>query len=129
MNYHSEVKNINELLSHFSNALNTGYTAAIPAFFTENGKFMPQGIQTIHHPYSLAKGAKKQLLFNAFQIQYTLRDIEIEGEFALVTATANTSQLEAHSPLATTKTTRDFFVFKKTVTAWKIHRYIFNNFK
>lgn len=127
MNNKNDERNIKVLLDNFAAALNTADAESIPMFFTGSGKFMPDSIRTINNPSSLAKNTNKQLSANAFQIQFTLQELEVDGQLALVTATANTSQLEVDSLLATTKITRDFFVFKKIGTDWKIHRYIYNN--
>jgi ketosteroid isomerase-like protein len=126
MNSQNEIKNVSGVLENFATALNTSNSASLPSFFTEDGIFMPDGIKTISKPARLAKTGENNLSKIGFQIQYTIEDINIDGDFAFVTATANTSQLELGSELSVIKSSRDFFVFKKNGANWKIYRYMFN---
>ena len=127
MNYKNEEKKAIELLKSFESALNAADSKAIPAFYTEDGQFMPAGFKTVSKPASLLKGVDRYLLGNGFHIEYSVEDLKVDGHFAFITAQASTSRLEPGSELAASKSTRDFFVLKNTGGQWKIYRYLFNN--
>ncbi len=129
MNTNNEEQKLTRFLDSFAGALNAADVASIPSFYSEDGKFMPDGVKTISRLDKLAKSAENNLSKIAFQIQFIIEDIQIDGHFAFITAKANTSQREARSELPVNKTTRDFFVLKKHGADWKIYRYIFNNVK
>jgi len=126
MNTNNEEQKLTRFIDSFAGVLNAADVASIPSFFSEDGKFMPNGVKTITGLDTLVKSAKNNLAKIAFQIQFTVEEIQIDGHFAFITAKANTSQLEAGSELLVNKTTRDFFVLKKESVDWKIYRYIFN---
>jgi ketosteroid isomerase-like protein len=129
MSHQNETKAINQTLHSFASALNSADTASLASLFTEESEFMPDGYATIEYPGLLNKRGKKYLVTTAFQIQFTVLDIEVNGAFAFLTAKAETLQNDKDKDTRLSKTSRDFFVFKKNAASWKIHRYIFNNIK
>jgi len=118
---------IQNTLVDYAKALNTADIAAIPAFYTNDGKFMPEGHKTITNAALLKKAAGNHLVKSAFHIEYIIEDIIVEDEYAFVLANAKTLQKEGVNGTIIGKTSRDFFILRKVEETWKICRYIFNN--
>ncbi|RZJ87773.1 MAG: hypothetical protein EOO20_15285 [Chryseobacterium sp.] len=125
MNYEKQIK---VLLDGFAGALNSADSESLPTYFAANAQFMPEGRNTITKLSDLTNSSK-YLKDNFFKIGYTIENLEIDGDFAFVSAVASTSQIEVASKLAVNKTSRDLFVLKKISEDWKIYRYMFNNVK
>ena len=126
MTNQDQTQQLRQAINGFAATLNAAKGALIQDFFTEEGKFMPQGFETLSSQ-QLESSADSFLATNAFDIAFEIQDITIDNDFATVIAKAKTSQKKPGSAAAIEKTSRDFFVFRKIDDAWKIHRYIFNN--
>lgn len=126
MKYQDQTQQLRQAIDGFATTLNTANGTLIQDFFTDDGKFMPQGFGTLSSQ-QLEASANSFLAVNAFHIAFEIQDISIDDDFATVIAKATTSQRKPGSAAAIEKTSRDFFVYRKIDNAWKIHRYIFNN--
>jgi len=126
MTNQDQTQQLKQAIDGFAATLNAANGALIQDFFTEEGKFMPEGFETLTSQ-QLESSADSFLAANAFHIAFEIHDITIDNDFATVVARAKTSQRKPGSAAAIEKTSRDFFVFRKIDDAWKIHRYIFNN--
>ncbi len=118
---------IHNILNDYATALNAADIASIPAFYSVDGIFMPEGYPTITKPAHLTAAAGTYLLKAAFSIEYYIEDIVIDNQFAFVTAHAKTLQKDSVTGVVIGKTSRDFFILKESENRWKIYRYIFNN--
>lgn len=126
INSQDPIQELRKAVENFATVLNAGESDLLPGLFTEEGKFMPEGLQTLNA--SLLQASSKHFLSkNSFQIAFHIEDINLEDTFASVIATAKTSEKMSGADSTVEKNSRDFFVFKKVNDAWKIHRYIFNN--
>lgn len=126
MNKPNQKLELSRTVEAFAGALNAADATSLQSFFTGDGKFMPEGKETIETKQLETSGVN-YLNTNSFQIEYEVLDISIDDNFASVMAIGKTSEKRQGEDVKTTKTSRDFFVFKKVDEAWKIHRYIFNN--
>ncbi|MCC9168974.1 YybH family protein [Pontibacter harenae] len=126
MNAQDEKLAAESLITNYANALNSADAGAIPAFFTHDGQFMPDGFRSLTTA-DLAKRSKSILEKSQFHIKYSLRDIVVDGQFAFIEAMAQTRSNLAATGGESTQVSRDFFVLRKEQENWKILRYIFNN--
>ncbi|MEN5085921.1 nuclear transport factor 2 family protein [Sphingobacterium faecium] len=124
----NQVENqIAELLEGYVLAINDAQTASIAAFYAEEGLFMPEGFKTLTKQDLSREKSSNFLRKTDFKIEYTIEKIEVEDNFAFVSATAKTSEKESVTNDAVIKQTRDLFVLRKEESSWKIFRYVFNN--
>lgn len=124
----NQVENqIAELLKGYALAINDAQTASIAAFYSEEGLFMPEGFKTLTKQDLSPKKSSNFVRKTDFKIEYTIEKIEVEDNFAFVSATAKTSKKESATNDAVINQTRDFFVLRKEECSWKIFRYVFNN--
>lgn len=117
---------IEKLLIDYAETLNSANTALIPAFYTEDGLFMPDGFKE-WSPKDLSKNSKSFFKKNRFQIGFDLPQTILDGEFAFVHTMAKTTTTDLGINKEVSLTSRDFFVLRKGEDGWKIYRYIFNN--
>jgi ketosteroid isomerase-like protein len=120
-------KEITKLLSDYALSLNSAQVDLIPAFYAEDGLFMPDGIKKISKSDLLEKSTGNFLKQTDFKIEYTTEDIVMKDSYAFVLAAAKTSTKNLVTGDVSKKTSRDFFVLRKEGDEWKIYRYIFNN--
>ena len=126
MQPHSPTQAAEQLLTQYAEALNAANTTLLPALYTADGVFMPDGLTPL--PAS-ALHRKGQSFFAKmhFHISYEVKTVAVDGEYAFVQATART----ATTPLATgqeaTRTSQDFFVLQQQDHGWRIFCYIFNS--
>lgn len=125
MNNQDQIQELRKAVENFATVLNAGESDLLSGLFTEEGKFMPQGLKTLNTA-QLQASSKHFLSNNAFHIAFQIEDISLEDSSASIIATAKTSEKSYASDSPVEKISRDFFVFKKVDGAWKIHRYIFN---
>ncbi|CAM4370419.1 Ketosteroid isomerase homolog [Pedobacter westerhofensis] len=128
MNNHDQTLDIRNTLTDYAKTLNTADKAAIPGFYTSDGKFMPEGYKTLGS-FELLKSSGDYLKDYNFKIEYSIQDIVIDNHFAFVVADAKTSEKDPVTGITFDKQSRDFFVFKKIADQWKIYRYLFNKVK
>lgn len=132
MNFMKDVeqtKPIQKLIDSYALALNSADVKSIPAFFTEDGTFMPQDHKTLTRSDLLRIGSNNHLMKSGFHIKYDIENILLEDQLAFVTAKAITSQKDKSSNAHIRKSSRDFFVLKPANDQWKILVYIFNDVK
>ena len=118
---------IAELLEGYALAINGAQTTSIATFYAEESLFMPEGFKTLTKQDLSREKSSNFLRKTDFKIEYTIEKIEVEDNFAFVSATAKTSKKESVTNDAVIKQTRDFFVLRKEESSWKIFRYVFNN--
>ncbi|WP_185974357.1 YybH family protein [Litoribacter populi] len=117
---------VEKLLTDYAEALNSANTALIPSFYTADGLFMPDGYKGL--PTEDLLGTSKGFFKNVrFQIDFTVPDTVIDGEYAFVQTMAKTTTTKLEKNQEVKQTSRDFFVLRKGKEGWKIYRYIFNN--
>jgi ketosteroid isomerase-like protein len=128
MNDQEHTLAIRNTLTDYAKTLNTADNAAIPGFYTTDGKFMPEGYKTVKS-FDLLKLNPHYLSDSNFTIDYSIEDITIDNQLAFVIADAKTSQKDPVTGIILARQSRDFFVLKKIDEQWKIYRYLFNNVK
>ena len=126
MNAQDEKAAAESLLTDYANALNSADAASIPAFYTQDGRFLPDGFKALTTA-DLAKKSKSYLEKGQFHIRYNVQDIAMDGQFAFVEATAQTRSTDAATGVESSQVSRDFFVLRREQGDWKIFRYIFNS--
>lgn len=126
MNIQTEKQLILATVSDFAAALSSASTARIPSFFTDDAVFMPNAFRSFSAS-DLKKQTGRFFANNAFQIDFVVDTVDVEGSFAFVVAQATASTTPNGAGIIVNKRTRDFFVLRKTGEEWKICRYIFNN--
>lgn len=114
------------VLAHYAHALNSANTALLPALYTADGVFMPDGMAPLPAGALLGKGesffAKKR-----FHISYAVEDVTVSGEYAFVQAKARTATTDLATGRGVARTSRDFFVLRQEAQDWKIYRYLFHS--
>jgi len=129
MSIQEEKKAIVSLLTKYDHALNSADSVSIPYFYTKDGLFMPQGMKA----FSRADLEKQnnESFFNkvSFQIDFTIKDIVVDGHYAFAQAMAKTNTQDLATGKESAKTSRDLFIFRKDQEEWKIYLYMFNNVK
>jgi ketosteroid isomerase-like protein len=123
----NEEKEIIKVLQEYASSLNAIQIDLIPEFYAEDSIFMPDGLKTLTKSAITEIAASGFLKRTGFKIIYTIEHIAVNGEHAFVQATAKTSTKNVLTGDISEKTSRDFFVFCKEGTKWKIYRYIFNH--
>lgn len=118
---------IAEVLKGYALAINGTQTASIPTFYSKEGLFMPEGFKILTKLDLSSERSSEFLKKTDFKIEYTIETIDVEGNFAFVSATAKTSKKGKATHDVVIKQTRDFFVLRKEESSWKIYRYIFNS--
>ncbi|WP_394775512.1 hypothetical protein [Flavobacterium sp.] len=127
MNYTKEKEAITTFLNNFAQVLSNGETKMIPDFFDRDAIFIPDGMKKIIDGNQLRKTDNGYLKRSDFKINYTIKDITIENQFAFVEAFATTTENRIADLKPVQKRSIDFFVLKNEDENWKIYRYIFNN--
>lgn len=127
MDYTKEKESISTFLNNFAQVLNNAETKAIPNFFDRDAIFIPDGMKKIIACNKLGKTDNGYLKRADFKINYTIKDITIENQFAFVEAFADTTENRIADLKPVQKRSIDFFVLKNEGENWKIYRYIFNN--
>lgn len=120
-------KQIIKLLNQYAFALSAGASELIPAFYAEDGLFMPNNLKSFSRADIIIKSSGHFLKTSDFKIEYTAKNIVVEDNYAFVSASAKTSTKDSLTGKITSNTTRDFFVLRKTDDGWKIYRYMFND--
>lgn len=122
----NEEMEIIRVLQEYASSLNAIQSDLIPEFYAEDGVFMPDGLKMLTKSAIKKKATGNFLRKTGFNIEYTTESIVVNGGYAFVEAIAKVSTLDILTRAKNEKTSRDFFVFCKEGTKWKIYRYIFN---
>jgi uncharacterized protein (TIGR02246 family) len=115
-----------ELLAQYAEALNSANTALLPALYTADGVFMPDGRASLPASALLRKG-QNFFAKMCFHISYEVKTVAVDGEYAFVQATARTATTPLDTGQEGTRTSQDFFVLQQQDHGWKIFCYIFNS--
>lgn len=116
---------VKEKILNFESALNLGNIEDILSFYSDEAIFMPEGFKTLKKDQI----EKTKFITNDFKIRFDDVKIAIDETYAFVEVIAKTSQNHKEILSKLERTSRDFFVFRKEESDWKIFRYIFNNVK
>ena len=114
---------IEQLITHYADAVNTANGPAIAALYTKDGLLMPEGFRSVNGSKVNGEYFKKA----SVTIEYAARDIVIDGDIAFVEVRATNKTTDPTTKQVQIKATRDLLVLKKITDNWKIYRYIFNN--
>jgi uncharacterized protein (TIGR02246 family) len=115
-----------ELLALYAEALNSANTALLPALYTADGVFMPDGVAALPARALLRKG-QRFFAKTRFHISYEVKTVAVDGEYAFVQATARTATTQLATGQEAMRTSQDFFVLQQQDQGWKIFCYIFNS--
>lgn len=126
MSHHKNI--IQEKILNFESALNLGDIEDVLSFYSDEAIFMPDGNKTLKKS-KIGKSGAEFLIESDFKIRFDDVKIAIDETYAFVEAIAKTSQNDKESSSKFERTSRDFFVFRKEESDWKIFRYTFNNVK
>lgn len=118
-------KEIAGVLHEYAFSLNSAQCDSIAEFYTEDGQLMPEGHKTFSKADFLKNRSGNFLKRTDFKIEYTVEETIVDGNYAFVTAVARTSTINSTGNILN-KTSRDFFVLRKSDENWKVYRYIFN---
>lgn len=126
MQPHPSTQAARQLLARYAEALNAANTTLLPALYTTDGVFMPDGMTPLPASALLSKG---QSFFakTRFHISYEAKTVAVDGEYAFVQATACTATTELATGQEATRTSQDFFMLRQQDQVWKIFCYIFNS--
>jgi ketosteroid isomerase-like protein len=126
MHPHPPTQAAQQLLAHYAEALNSANTALLPALYTPDGVFMPDGVAPLPAGALPGKGAGF-FAKSRFHISYAVEDVTVSGEYAFVQATARTATTSLATGREVARTSQDFFVLRQEAQDWKIYRYLFNS--
>lgn len=118
-----EKSRVEQLISAYAEAVNTGNREAIAALYTEDGVLLPEGFTSVPQ----GRGSGRYFTKLSVNIEFLVKEVVIEGSFAFAEAEASTRLTDLSVNREVNKTTRDLFIFKNTEGDWKIYRYIFNS--
>ncbi|AMR32464.1 hypothetical protein A0256_14045 [Mucilaginibacter sp. PAMC 26640] len=124
MSTRNEKLSAEQVLHGYAEVLNKANIASISSFYASDGLFMPDGFKTLSKK-ELDAVSGKFLKDGNFKINYDIKNINVENEFAFIDATARTTTI-GRGGEAASKNSRDFFVLRKDGADWKIYRYLFN---
>jgi ketosteroid isomerase-like protein len=127
MNNQQETKSISDFINAFSEALGRSDNKIGSTFYTEDGLFLPNNYPTISKD-QLDKAKGTFLKNKKFNITYVIDEIVVKENFAFVQAEATATTTELNDDLSFTVVSRDLFILNKIDNAWKIYRYMFNDF-
>ncbi|WP_324680251.1 nuclear transport factor 2 family protein [Hymenobacter sp. GOD-10R] len=126
MQPHSPTQAAEQLLAQYAEALNTAHPLLLPALYTADGVFMPNGVASL--PAGVLPGqGEKFFAKSRLHIRYAVEEVTGNGEYAFVQATARTATTDLTTGQEVTRTSRDFFVLRQEGQDWKIYRYLFNS--
>ena len=126
MNIQEEKQAIEGFINAYAEVLNTANKDRIPDFYAKDSLFMPDQMKTFSG-YDLRTKTGSFFKKVSFHIDYSVNDIVVDGQFAFVRASANTTSTDQVTGKISTASSRDSFVLRKDESEWKIYRYIFNN--
>lgn len=125
MNAQNQKSLVEQLIYAYQKAVNDKDAAAISAFYTSDGSLMAEGFKSI----AQAKASERYFLKADVNINFSIKEVTVEGSYAFVEAQAKTKIKDLKSNEELNKNTRDLFILKNTEGDWKIYRYIFNSFQ
>jgi ketosteroid isomerase-like protein len=115
-----------QLLTQYAEAINSTNLSLLPALYTTDGVFMPDGMAPL--PASLLPSRGKRFFDNTlFHITYAVEEVTVDGKYAFVQATASIATTNLTTGQEASRTSRDFFVLHQEAQDWKIYRYLFNS--
>lgn len=126
MGHHKNI--IEEHIQNFATAINSGDIHRILSFYSDDCLFMPSDFGTLTKA-QIGKSSSAFFSNKDFKIQFDDVEIDINENHAFVESKAKTKETNVKNGTKLEKTSRDFFVFRKEGSDWKIFRYIFNNVK
>ncbi len=125
MNAQNQKSLVEQLISAYQKAVNDKDAAAISTFYTSDGSLLAEGFKSI----AQAKASESYFLKADVNINFSIKEVTVEGSYAFVEARAETKIKDLKSNIELNKNTRDLFILKNTEGDWKIYRYIFNSFQ
>eukprot|EP01118_Nematostelium_gracile_P008183 TRINITY_DN2707_c0_g1_i1.p4 TRINITY_DN2707_c0_g1~~TRINITY_DN2707_c0_g1_i1.p4 ORF type:complete len:127 (+),score=17.71 TRINITY_DN2707_c0_g1_i1:867-1247(+) len=125
MNAQNQKSLVEQLISAYQKAVNDKDAAAISTFYTSDGSLLAEGFKSI----AQAKASESYFLKADVNINFSIKEVTVEGSYAFVEARAKTKIKDLKSNIELNKNTRDLFILKNTEGDWKIYRYIFNSFQ
>lgn len=125
MSTQNETQAIHALISAYGKALNTADSKTIIDLYSSDGLFFPNHYQTLDKQHLISKTGKF-LRGEKFSIDFQLKDVVVQDEFAFVQSTSTTTFRNLKEDKMVTKASRDLFVLHKEQSVWKIYRYMFN---
>lgn len=125
MNAQNQKSLVEQLISAYQKAVNDKDAAAISTFYTSDGSLLAEGFKSI----AQAKASESYFLKADVNINFSIKEVTVEGSYAFVEARAKTKIKDLKSNIELNKNTRDLFILKNTKGDWKIYRYIFNSFQ
>ncbi|MGI4734533.1 MAG: YybH family protein [Janthinobacterium lividum] len=126
MQPHSPTQAAEQLLAQYAEALNTANTTLLPALYTTDGVFMPNGRAPL--PAGALPGKAASFFAKTrLHISYAVEGVTVSGAYAFVQATARTATTDLATGQQVARTSRDFFVLRQDAQDWKIYRYVFNS--
>lgn len=128
MSASNETQAIHAVISAYGKALNTADSKTIIDLYTADGLFFPNDHGTLSKKH-LISSAGTFLKDREFSIDFHVKDVVVQGEFAFVQSTSTTTSRNLKEGKAITTTSRDLFVLHKEQSIWKIYRYMFNSIK
>ena len=120
---------IEKLIFSFSDAFNAADISKTVASFTPDGINMPNNAPSAKGTENLAK-AFGFLFSNAgINIQYTIDEITVNGEYAYARTNSTVKTIVRASGDQILLENKELFVLHRCNGEWKISHYIFNNTK
>ncbi len=128
MDTQQERQAIEALLNGYAEAITAGNGNLIPGYYSQAAIFMPEGRKTLSRN-DLERDKTNLFKKTAYSIGFSVQNITIDGSYAFVEATAQTTTTVLESGDRSAKASQDLFVLSKELNDWKIFRYMFNNVK
>jgi uncharacterized protein (TIGR02246 family) len=128
MSTSNETQAIHAVINAYGKALNTADSQTIIDLYSSDGLFFPNGYRTIDKQHLISK-AGTFLKNEKFSINFQVKDVVVQGEFAFVQSTSTTTTRNLKEQKEATKTSRDLLVLRREQGIWKIYRYMFNAVK
>ena len=128
MSTSNETQAIHAVINAYGKALNAADSQTILDLYSSDGLFFPNGYRTIDKQHLILK-AGRFLRNESFSINFQVKDVVVQGEFAFVQSTSTTTTRNLKEQKEVTKTSRDLLVLRREQGIWKIYRYMFNEVK
>jgi ketosteroid isomerase-like protein len=125
MSVQNEIQSIHSLIKAYSDALNSADIKSIGNYYTSDGLLLPNGHRSLSQS-ELTSTSGERLRSKKFQIDYQIKDISLQGDFAFVESIATVNTINPNGG-SSTIITRDLLTLQKNPGGWKIFRYMFNN--
>lgn len=117
---------VDKLVHTYFDALNAGDAGKITTLFTKDGVLLAQGAPTASGSDQV-NGTFKYVFDNfKYSLQVVVGDINVQGNYAIVSSTSNGSFVISAKGETVTAEYRETFVMQKESGTWKIARYMYN---